>query len=883
MQSQKRKFPPANRNDFMSFLKFPLVRVHSTATIAAGLVLATVLVLGVAGGCAGAPSGLPHGGAVLVRNTTDDDCEVFLKANYLRKVGPRRTVLVANLPAGRFGLRLVCSEAEVERAVEPLDPVLAQDGGLQMVSTPGDAGEVVDHTGMLVLDNPSRLDLEVELGKDKLGNALAGSRAVFSEVPVGQHELRFTDIYARGSFSVPVSVVSMEAVSLVVEPPFSRLTIANDCQESVSVGVRGEDMRMEAGSRNVLEGLPPGKLKVDVLFLDSGRTMTAHVELGPGEEQVFKLSDQAGNLIIENRLDEAIELFLADEPFATVPAGDARLVRGLAPGKASIKATVASGKTFQHSFVISPGATETWLVEAANSQLMVRNLIGEDIVLQLDGRRLMELKPLDVVRFHVNPGTHQLTAECSLTRHAQTREVEAPGGELVELAVGPQGGRLLVDNSSGTALRLFRNGRPIGTVRPGTVLELAGQPLGSNVIEALDESDRVLLRRTVEIRTRSEGGTRLAVATTSVAVRLRNYSGEPLKIDPSVQAENRIVEADGEALLHVEGVDAVLKLKGETSGNRYDQAVSGQPGEIVDLVIMPVQGGLAVENQTEDTLALFLDDEAISTLQPGESMFRDRVSPGQHVLQARLGEQVVEEVSCRIVRDSWYMWQVAPKLGTIKVNNSTAEDLRMLRDGAEAGVLPAGGETTFEDLPPVAITLSAVGIESGQVLRFSCVPGPRQVIPWMVKSASGGIKLVGFQGASAAIAVDDVQVAVYDGTAAEPLTVPVTPGTHIVKVKRGDGQMVVAAVQVAANLFATVQVAGSNPEVEIENLTEGDVDLVVDGTKVQTLASSATFTVLLADVGIHSILARSADGLREWLLKDVYLPAQGRFAWKLTE
>jgi len=820
-----------------------------------------------------------------VKNAYDQTCHLFQENHYIRQVAPNRLVLVCNLPVQPFHLALKCGEISVGRDLAPLDPAMGMEGGLQTVVVPGDEERVVDRTAVLVVDNPSRLDLAVSLAGETLGNVFAHGRSAFNELPVGPHDLTFTEVSTRGGWSMPVELKAQDVTIAEVSAPYAALTIFNDCQESVSVVVHGEQLRLQAGEKRVLDSLPPGKLNVRVRFLDSGRVMEVPVELEKSAGDVFRLSSQAGNLAIENRMGEQVALSLDKEEFAELEAGAKKLIRGLAPGKVVVRATAGSGKTMERQFVVSPGSTETWIMQPGNSQLMVKNLIGETAVLHMDGRRLLEMEHLAVVRFPVEAGEHLLTAECRKTGYAQNKEVAVPGGELVEVYMGPQGGRLLVDNRTGEPLWLYRNGRPLSLVRSATAVEYSGQPLGASMIEALNESGVAVVRQRVEIRLRSEGGAQLKIDTTGIKVLVRNETGEPIKVDPAARTETRVIEPGAAAEVSVEGVDGIVKFLGKNTNNRYDKRISGRPGEVVDLVLLPVKGGLAVENATGETVDIWMDRELIATLTPGESMFRDRVPPGQHVLVAKRagGEETVEEVSCRIIQDSWYAWKLAEKLGALKVLNKTSEDLRIFREGAEAGVLVQGNETVFNRLPERAVTVSAIGVTSNQFHRFTTTPEPGKTVNWLIESVTGGVKLYGFEGSGAAVFVDDVKVADVEAGAAEPFSLPLKPGAHVVKVVLPDGRARGVVLLAAPNLFSTMWISGNSPEVEVRNETTGDIEVLVDDSRLATLAAGTSFIVLIDRPGSHTVLARTPDGIREWLLKDAYLPRQGRFLWILAE
>jgi hypothetical protein len=666
-------------------------------------------------------------------------------------------------------------------------------------------------------------------------------------------------------------------------PPFSTLAVSNDSREAVDLVLLDRPVHLEAGGKSELKGLPPGKLPVHVRFVQSGRVMLASVELPPGTAQEYRLSEQGGTLVVENRLAEPIRLLMAGGEAAAIEPGASKTLSGLAPGTLVLAATTPSGLRFEHSFVLFPGTRETWAVQASGSHVLIRNLVGETIVLHMDGNRLLELAPLAAARFPVAAGRHRFSAYCPANRHEESFEQEIAGSELAELHFGPQGGRLLVENRSGTDLSVFRNGKPLGPIRDGTLIEFSAQPLGRNLIEALDGKGTLVLRREVEIGKVGDPRAELRIGETATRVLVHNRTGEGVKVDPAIRASVALIEPGSSAEVAVEGVDPVARFVGASTGIRYDQKVQGGGDGRAELTLLPVSGGIIVHNESDRELELLLDKVPKGTLGKGQALSLDQVAPGQHVLQGKMGDAVVEETSCSLVKGSWYVWRIGERLGSLRILNRSSEALGIYREGKPAGLLPQGTETMIGNLSSAPIRFAAVGADTGELHRFTAAPEPGTTLSWIVRSATGGVKLAGLAGRTLSFVVDGMEVGgIEEGTAA-PHVLQMEPGLHVLEVVEEGRTVRYAVVHALPNLFSNLDLSGGEPEVEVRNRTLREVEVEADGLVVARVAAGESAVVLPGPPGLHTLRGRTVDGEREWLLREVFLREGGRFGWTLAE
>lgn len=843
---------------------------NAALTLLSGLLLA----------CATLPPAPPPTRRVVVRNPQPAECELLVDSKYLRRVPPGTAVLLTNMPTAEFELGVECPDLQYRK-----DYAEVEGQGVETVEflIPGEAEGLADRTASLLLVNPSPFDLDVSLNGEESGRVFARSSSLFPETPSGLVRIRFTDMRSRGGWAVDAELPSIETSQVDIDAPMGSIELHNDGQENVSISVFGRIHLIEAKKSALLEELPPGSLPIAVRFLDSGRSMELPVALQPGERKSIQLSDSSGSLIIENHLETQVELFMDGQEFSKVEPGGTRFIRNVAPGKVVLRAVTASGAVFEQPFVVSPDATETWVIEEGSAQLLVRNLVGEKLSLRVDGRLIGELPRLGAIRFSVPPGEHELAARCEATGTVSERKVDAVGSELTEIAFGPEGGRLLIENRSGRAISFFRNGKPLSVLADGEIVEFAGLPLGRNLIEGISPKGLSVYKEEVEVKTRKAGVAHLVVADVTTVVIVLNKTGEPVKPGPGIESDVLLLEPDSQTTVRVEGANGIVKFKGTNTGNRYDRAFKARPGETVTVALTPMTGGVAAENATHRTLEVRLGAETLGVLPPGQSLFRDGIPPGRYELVARDGENPFQDISCIVKADSWYMWKLAEELGSLRILNRTKEDLRIFRSGVEAGVLTSGFESVFDGLPEGAVFVSAVGITSRSIHRFTFTAVPGRTTSWIIKPATAGVKLVGFGGRPAIIAVDDIEVARVGADTAEPVSIALEPGSHVVKVRFDEGNPVAATVHASTSLVTVLDVGGNAPQVEVRNQTPHDLRLAVDSSGVTTVPAGAAHTLLLDNQGLHTVTATTADGKRRWVLKDLFFRKGGDFGWTISE
>jgi hypothetical protein len=349
-----------------------------------------------------------------------------------------------------------------------------------------------------------------------------------------------------------------------------------------------------------------------------------------------------------------------------------------------------------------------------------------------------------------------------------------------------------------------------------------------------------------------------------------------------VIADNHIIQSGATMTVQLQSESGVLKMVGVNSETRYDRNVRAQPGETARIVLAPSVGGIAISNNAQQLLEVLLDEQPFALLEPGESHVAENVGPGKHILSALVDGKQVSQTSCILVENSWFVWKITLGEATLRIVNRAGEELAIRINGQPAGKLPDWSDSTLENLPSGKLEISATGLASNIEYRFGLDDRPQEDTTWTIRPSSGGVRLWGLGGLEAEVFVDGAPRKKIPADASEPVYVPLEPGEHAIRVGLSDGTTAAALVSARTNLFAEMHVKDAAPSVAARNRSGGEVELWLDGSKLDNLPDGEDRLIPLPAAGIHNLRAVRPGTGQEWQLKEVFFKETGRFGWTLA-
>jgi len=436
-----------------------------------------------------------------------------------------------------------------------------------------------------------------------------------------------------------------------------------------------------------------------------------------------------GTIAIENRLNEEATVYLDGREVAAIPAGGSRQVPDVAVGTVLLSARTASGREMSLSVEVFAGATHTWLLDAGRGQLVVRNLVGEAADLYVDGTMFRRMDPLSSVAIALDPGAHSIAGWVTSTQYTETHKVEVAGGEKTRLDLGPQAGRLYLENLTETTLIVYRNGRPLCSIMPGVALELAAQPLGKNLIEALDSNGAAFDRRSVEIRPAGDERAKIVYGAplegATATVKVSNQAGEDVRLYIDGREAGELPQGAMTVLKDLPSSGTALTAVGTESRRRQVFTVTPQTAGGARFVVTAASGGLRLTGLGGQAAVVRVDGAPATSVDAGaveREPIHVAMTPGEHSVSVVLADGTAFATLAKVEPDLFGEWKLTGTSPVIELRNRTGRKLSVWMAGKQA--------SSVEDGQSVTLTLPAAGVET---IRAVTEDGLRE---WVLKEVS---------------------------------------------------------------------------------------------------------------------------------------------------
>lgn len=828
------------------------------------------------GACAAQHSAAPPHSDLLVTNPQSTECELLLGTQAAAWIPPQTRLLVRWLPPVPYRLSWRCEGLSGSTQVR-------ESGEEVELSEGPTAAQIVVRTGSLQVKNPTPTDFEVRMDGQVLGNALAGDVSWFRDLPVGTHGVELNPMGAGLTQTLQLVVADRSETLVEIPPCQGNVRVLNSPSGKALVDFRGSTAEMEPGGEFTFQGVPAGVHNLTVKTQRALTPMTFAFTLDCQQTKELRLTSESATFVLENRLSESVDVMLPGQLPVSVPSGTSHEFAGISPGQIRVEARTAAGRLFARDIALSASVTVAWVLDAPRGEIEVTNLVGERIVIVRGDVPLAELDPEGSALIPMPPGQVFLSAWCPVTGYSQRLSLEVGKGQRLPVRVGPQGGRIKLENTTSEPMWAYRNGRFLGVVQPRTTTEFSGQPLGRNLVELTSPTGQPIARRTLEAQTASADTQAVPLSRDLLDVTLHNMTGEPLKVDTGLATSPLHLPPGTRMLVQVPTADPNIRAVGTTTGLGYSARVSTQDQAARDIVLSSQVGGVKVRNLTAGPVELWVDGSKSAGLESGQELEVRDLAPGRHVLSARRPDESapMQQMAIVLAPNGWYHWtiQLTPK--PVAVANQTGERLALSKDGQTAGQLESGSQGS---LPPTAddLRIQLQGEGSGQALRIT-VPGGSDTTLLPVAPNLGVVAIWGLAGRSA-VAELDGSTTVISPDEAEPFRLAAAPGEKVLVVRFQDGSLVERLIRVSPGMEVFVRAQPQAVSLEVRNDSESAVELWIGETFAQILeAGQSALLSIPTKPSQPSLQARAVKGGRIWMMSGVALPDHGKFAWILSE
>ncbi len=813
-----------------------------------------------------------------VSNTFGVECDLLLGTQTAAWVPASTKLLVRWLPEVPFDIRWRCGSESGTASI--------QENGQWLLLNPSSgagADPVADHTASLAVSNPTPSDFHVALDGQDLGMALANSQSLFRDLPTGPHSMEFRPQQAGVTQAMQIQLDSGQTLQAAVPPCEGTVRVLNSPSATIQAELGGVVADMLPNAEFSFSGVPAGQRTLVIRTSASQSPLSLSFVLECQETKEVRLTAESANLVLENRLGETVHFSLPGKDPIKVESGQSHEWTGLMPGPQRCEAKTENGRLFARELVLVASGTLTWVLDAPLAELEITNLVGERIVILRGDVPLAELDPGNSALLPVQPGPLSLSAWCPVTGHTQPLTVEVAKGERLPVRIGPQGGRIKLENTTNEGMWVYRNGHFLGIVPANMTVEFSGQPLGKNLVELSSPDGRPLAKRALDTQTAEPSAQAVPVARDLLDVTLSNQTGEALRLEPSAAGNPTSVAPGVRLLIQIPAADPQVRAVGVTTGLGYSARVSTQPDATREIVLRSQVGGVRVENRLTNPVEIWIDGKKVKELAAGESAEFTQLAPGRHLLAARSPKQpnALEQIAFNLAPNGYFQWSVQSTPSTLVLRNTTGEPVRLKQDQQTAGRLENG---TQGPLTPSAqaIRLEAEGEKSGQTLRLFLPAGSAQT-KLVTGENLGVVALWGLAGRKATIEWDESSWSV-EPDAAEPFRFATSPGEKRLKVRFDDGTVVERLVRVTPGMEVAVRAQPKAVSLSIRNDTGNPVEIWVAESLVSQLEpGQSTLIALPTEPEPAPVQARSTVGNRAWLLTGVALPDFGKFQLILSE
>ncbi len=686
----------------------------------------------------GEPLPAPAGLAVLtVRSLLgpEQDMAVFLGGRRLGNVLGGDTRRFVDLPAGPWALTARSTDGGL---------VLRRDlaAGAESEQT----WELIAPAAALTVVNQLEEAIAVRLGARALARVEPGARVDLTGLATGPQELVAETLVTRRVYRQTRELRADFPETWVVGSGLAAVEVENLTPDELTLELGAERRVTVAPGRLVrIDQLPPGELMLEARALATGQAHFADVLLRGGQVYRWVVRPEQLTLRVENRTDRPLAVYVDDLVRGRVAPGASLTVPDL-PGR-TVRASAVSldgAVVFQAALPLGETGAATWVVRAPTGDLVVTNDRDEVVTVYVEARRLGEVAPRSSKVFSgVEVGEWLVEAVGQRTRVVHRARARIAAEQVTQVAVRDTRAFVTVVNLTGEALV------------PGGVLAQQRDEIGpgERVTFAVDSGEQVLQllgRATNAVYTRlfdlaPPDGVAADVASSGVVLWEVQAPRGALMVT-SALAESAVVSLEGVA------IGIVSAGQSETfapvaAGRRVVQAQGLVTGRVIEArldipaegqahwELAPVLSTLIIENRTAEALQIHLDGAPHNTIVPGTAMRFLGLAPGARQVLA-VGELSGTRYpyAVQMAQEAHEVLTILPRLGSLRVDNQSGEDVAVWAGGEQLAVIAAGAPVTSVPLPTGrqavrlvrqssdAVTALTLEVLAGQAVHLPVLP-----------------------------------------------------------------------------------------------------------------------------------------------------------------
>lgn len=326
-------------------------------------------------------------------------------------------------------------------------------------------------------------------------------------------------------------------------------------------------------------------------------------------------------------------------------------------------------------------------------------------------------------------------------------------GSTAPQTPAPQHATLEIVNRTDVELRVAVRGRAEGAVAPGKRARVRFLTPGEATLEAEPVYDAPQGRTFAETRELPANGLErweLSLPGSDAPeppkladLRIENTLKAPIRVRVNQKRLGQVLPGDARIFHDLEAGEVQVSASSRLLAVGIRETLSLAPDAVTEWKVEAPRATLVVLNDTDEIVHVFLDQDRIGKIQPGEQGRWDELGSGTHelvVMAAHSGRRYERSVTLR--RDFPVEWSLSAGLSSVRVVNRTKETLLVTAAGREQAAVVAGGELAIDELPTGPVSLRATGSESGTQHFGKVVLRQSQTYVWEVRDARGTVRVV---------------------------------------------------------------------------------------------------------------------------------------------
>ena len=586
------------------------------------------------------------------------------------------------------------------------------------------------------------------------------------------HPLRPFVLFASLAF-VPVLGCAANSATVTASQPATTIEVANRTPHDYAVFLDGQHAAsLQSGQRALIDNVVSGKhrltaqpghgdypeLHQDVKLARAGK----HVwELMPPDPSLaVAVPDGFGDIDLHNALDRDQIVSLDGEPVATVLAQDTRTLQNIPAGLHHIVARPVTGfGLIERDLTVTSGSTLEVALDGPRGDLEILNDTGERVAVTLDGRGVGEVGVGETLTlWKTLAGVRTIQVVGQVSQRTYRREVLVAANQTTYRALSANDGDVRVDNKTPESVHVEVDDMMVGRLEPGESRLFSKVSPGDHVLTATAMISGFQFRMPVRITTDQtfvwpltlDEGVLLAENRTNEVYRIYDDGDPFLSLQPG---EHRYISQLPVGRYH-------LVAYGQTSGRIIPQETEIRAADTAQLTIVEAPSSLAVENQRDERVRVFLDAAYLGEVAPEETGIFDGIVPGEHLVES-LGLS-----SSRVFREHPTLLQgergvvtVGDPRGAVAIVNNTAEVLTVgpkLR--MQGPTIPVGSSYAYW-VPTGKRKLTLKGASTGHTYERELDLEEGDSIRWVVAPLVGSVQVFNHRDEAITVYLDEREVA----------------------------------------------------------------------------------------------------------------------------